>query len=97
MTEKTAMKELRRRGVDLKPNIHVGKEGLTDGLVEELAKQIKTHKLVKVRVLPSADTDISELGEELCQRTGGVLVDARGSVILISNKRTHQQLRDKKA
>ncbi len=97
MTEKNAMKELRRRGVELKPTIHVGKEGLTDGLVDELVKQVKAHKLVKVKVLPAADSDTASLGEELCSRAGVVLVDSRGSVLLISDKRTHQQLRDKKA
>ncbi len=97
MTEKFAIKELRRRGVELKPTIHVGKEGLTDGVVEELIKQIKNHKLVKVKVLPAADTDVTALGEELSQRARAVLVDSRGSVLLISDRRTHQQLTDKKA
>ncbi len=96
MTVKEARKELLRRGAEIKPTVHVGKEGLTDSLVDELVKQVKSNKLVKVKVLPAAEEEVSALGEELSSRSGTVLVDSRGSVLIFSDKRTHQQLTDRK-
>ncbi len=96
MTVKEARRELLRRGAEIKPTVHIGKEGLSDPLVDELVKQVKANKLVKVKVLPAAEKDVTELGEELSARSGTVLVDSRGSVLIFSDKRTHQQLSDRK-
>ncbi|HIJ00728.1 MAG: RNA-binding protein [Candidatus Methanomethylophilaceae archaeon] len=97
MTEKEAIKELRRRGLEIKPTIHIGKDGITEGLVQELIKQVKNNKLVKVRILDSAQFNAKDIGKDLAERTGVILVDSRGSVLLYSDMRTYQQLIDKKA
>ena len=47
---KRTMKEIKRIGADLKPTIHVGKDGITDSLIEEVKLQVKTRKVVKIRI-----------------------------------------------
>jgi len=86
--DKEKRKELIGKGSDLKPTVHIGKEGLTDGIVEEVRAQVKRSKLVKVRLLPNADLDKDEVASELAERSGTVLVDVRGFTILLSDARS---------
>jgi RNA-binding protein len=78
-------------GSTIDPTVHVGKEGLTDGIVEEVKNQIKRHKLIKVRVLPAADMDKDAVAEELAQRTGSKVVDTRGFTVLLSDAKMYQE------
>ena len=71
-------------GSELDPTVHVGKEGVTEGIVEELKAQIKRKKLVKVRVLPAADMDKDKVAEELATRAGAKCVETRGFTVLLS-------------
>ena len=87
MADKRTKKELVKKGSEIKPTVHVGKEGLTDGIVEEIRTQIKRNKVVKIRVLPAADLDKDELAEELAQRTGARCVETRGFTILMCEAR----------
>ena len=87
-----AMKELRRRALDVRPTVHVGKEGVTDAVAEELKRQVKAVKLVKVKVLVTSGSATQEVAEALAEATGTVLVDVRGGVAIFSDKRTCEQL-----
>jgi RNA-binding protein len=83
MPQKKTKKELVKMGSEIDPTVHVGKEGVTEGIVEELKGQIKRKKLVKVRVLPAADMDKDAVAEELAQRTGAKCVETRGFTVLL--------------
>jgi RNA-binding protein len=83
MPEKKTKKELVKMGSTIDPTVHVGKEGVTEGIVEELKAQIKRKKLVKVRVLPAADMDKDEVANELAQRAGAKCVETRGFTVLL--------------
>ena len=83
-------RELIRLGAELKPTMHVGKEGITEGLIGEVRKQIKDHKLIKVRLLPSSNTDRGAAAQELAERSGTKLVDVRGNTVLLCDKRLFQ-------
>lgn len=84
MPMKKTKKELVKMGSEIDPTVHVGKEGLTDGIVLEVKAQLKRAKLVKVRVLPAASQDKDELAEELASRTGAKVVETRGFTVLLS-------------
>jgi len=86
MPQKKSKRELVKMGSEMDPTVHVGKEGLTDGIVEELKAQIKRKKLVKVRVLPAADMDKDEVAEELAERSGAQVVETRGFTVLMCEK-----------
>lgn len=83
MVEKLSRKELVKKGSEIKPTIHVGKEGLTEGIVEEVRTQIKRHKMVKVRVLPAADMDKDEVAAALAEKAGARCVETRGFTVLL--------------
>jgi len=62
---------LKRDAAHLTPLLNIGKNGVTDSLIEELLRQLKQNKLVKVKILKSAlgDMDRKAISEELAKRT----------------------------
>lgn len=93
MTEKEAKKELMRRALDINPTVHVGKDGLKDSLFEEVTAQLKKNRLIKVKVLSDSATEVAG---SISEATGAIVVDTRGSVIILTDKRTWTSLSQKK-
>lgn len=87
MEKRLTKKELKGKGTELKATMHIGKEGVTDGLVEELAIQMKAHRLVKVKVLASSSDKKKEMAEELATKVGAELIEIRGNTILLCDRR----------
>jgi len=96
MSEKEAKKELMRRALELNPTVHVGKEGFGDNVKEEIINQIKKNRLIKIKVLPSTDTATTDMAAAIAEATNTVVVDVRGSVVLLTDKRTWTSLSQKK-
>ena len=110
MTEKDARKELMRRANDISPTVHVGKDGLDQGVFDEIVNQLKKNRLIKVKVLSNSDDDAKGAAESIEEATGAIAVDVRGSeeatgaiavdvrgsVIVLTDKRTWTSLSQKK-
>ena len=94
MPEKEARKELMRRALEIGPTVHVGKDGLKDSLYEEIKAQLKKNRLIKVKAL--TDEGTSDIAEAIAEATSAVVVDVRGSVVLLTDKRTWTSLSQKK-
>ncbi len=96
MTEREAKKELMRRALELKPTVHVGKDGLKDSVYDEISDQLKKNRLIKIKVLDNADSDTKEVAETIAAQVGAVVVDVRGGVVVMTDKRTWTSLSQKK-
>ena len=96
MTEREAKKELMRRALEINPTVHVGKDGLKDSLYEEIKAQIKKNRLIKIKVLANADSETKEIADAIAESTGAVVVDVRGSIVVMTDKRTWTSLCQKK-
>jgi RNA-binding protein len=83
---KRTIKEIKRIGTDLKPTIHVGKDGVTDSLIEEVKLQVKTRKVVKIRLLPASGEEKDVIAKDISERSGAILVDVRGSIVLLTQQ-----------
>ncbi|OPX57313.1 MAG: RNA-binding protein YhbY [Methanomassiliicoccales archaeon PtaB.Bin134] len=81
------VKDIKRVGHGLKPTVHVGKDGVTETLIEEIIKQVKGRKVVKVRLLPSVDEDRGEVANELASRSNSVLIEVVGHTVLLCERR----------
>jgi RNA-binding protein len=60
---------------------HVGKHGINEAAVSELLAQLKKHKLVKARLLPSATaggTEDKGQAQALADAVGAQLIEVRG-------------------
>ncbi|MBE6522214.1 MAG: YhbY family RNA-binding protein [Thermoplasmata archaeon] len=96
MTEKDARKELMRRANEINPTVHVGKDGLDQGLFDEITVQLKKNRLIKVKVLSNSEDGAKDAAAAIEENTGAVIVDVRGGVIVVTDKRTWTSLSQKK-
>lgn len=56
---------LKSKANRLRPMLQVGKNGLNDALVTDLARTLETHELLKINILQNSDLTAAELSEEL--------------------------------
>jgi len=96
MTEKDAKKELIRRANELSPTVHVGKDGLDQGIFDEITAQLKKNRLIKIKVLSNSEDGAKETAAAIEEATGAVIVDVRGGVMIVTDKRTWTSLSQKK-
>jgi RNA-binding protein len=83
--EKEKLYQLKSEANQISPVLNIGKNGVTDTLIEELNKQIKANRLVKVRVLKSAEEgkDVKTIAEEIADATRSTLIEVRGRTVVL--------------
>ena len=96
MTEKQARKELMRRATELTSTVHVGKDGIDEGLLNEITSQLKKHRLIKIKVLSNTDMSTSDTADQISEATNSVVVAVGGGVIILTDKRTWDSQSQKK-
>ena len=62
---------LRSLAHPLKPILHIGKEGVTEGALETIEKAFNTRELLKLKVLEAAPEEARETGDILAGRIAG--------------------------
>ncbi|MCK9297829.1 YhbY family RNA-binding protein [Methanoculleus sp. YWC-01] len=68
---------------DLKPTIWVGKRGVTSVMIDEIRRQLKDRKVIKVRWLRNTEVN----PEEVAASAGAVLVEVRGRTLVLTERR----------
>ena len=83
--EKDKLYRLKKEASALKPIIQIGKNGITESVIEELKKQIKANRLVKVKLLKSASygQDMETLANQLAEATNSNLIEVRGNSVVL--------------
>ncbi len=83
--EKEKLYRLKSEANQISPILNIGKNGVTDTLIEELNKQIKANRLVKIRVLKSAEEgkDLKAIAEEIADATRSTLIEVRGRTVVL--------------
>ena len=76
-------RHLRALGHALAPVAMIGKGGVTDAFVEGLEQALRTHELVKLKLLETAALDRHDAAAELAQRTGAEVAQVLGQTILL--------------
>lgn len=79
--------EYRSASTELEPTLHIGKSGI-ESAVEELKKQLKNKRLVKIKFLKTAleEGNRQELAEKLARLTDSELIDIRGNTAVFRRK-----------
>lgn len=78
-------KNIKEKGKLLEPIIRIGKNGLTDNAIDEIKKQLKKRKLIKVKFLRSfiKGKDKKKIGKEIATKTNSELIDQVGFVVVL--------------
>lgn len=83
---------LRGLAHDLKPVIHVGKQGVTDALVAEAETALENHELIKVKFVDRKD-EKTELAAELGKRLDGEVAGSIGHHVILFRPARRPELR----
>ncbi len=69
----------------LKPMLNIGKNGITDGLIEEIKLQLKKKKIIKIKILKAAleKNDRKMIAADVAQKTNSELVSQVGFVFVL--------------
>ena len=81
-------RQLKIRGMSIKPTVQVGKSGLTDAIVKEIDEQLEKREFIKVKMLQSMGPskgwkeDLLEIVEKLKAE----LIEIKGGTVLLYRK-----------
>jgi RNA-binding protein len=67
----------------IQPVVQMGREGLSDGVVDAVAKALRDHELIKVRVMESSPDDRRAATPQLAARCGAHEVGQVGRVVIL--------------
>ena len=69
------------------PIFQVGKNGVSDNLIEQLSDALEARELIKINVLENSDYEARELGNLLAEKTNSILVQTVGNKITLFRQR----------
>ncbi|MCW4032309.1 MAG: YhbY family RNA-binding protein [Candidatus Bathyarchaeota archaeon] len=71
---------MQKKASTIKTKIWIGKEGITSTFIEQLNNQLKTNKLVKVKIQKNIleNEQIEEIAQKTAKDTNSNLIDIRG-------------------
>ena len=64
----------------------IGKEGLSDNLIQTVDDALRTHELVKIKLLKTVSDDIDEIIFDLAMNTKSEVVQKIGRVFVLYRK-----------
>lgn len=74
---------LRKLSNPLAVTLHIGKDGVTDGVISQLEVLLESHELVKGKVLENAMLTPKTVSEALCEATGADGVQCIGTKFVL--------------
>ncbi|MFO0652228.1 MAG: ribosome assembly RNA-binding protein YhbY [Polyangiales bacterium] len=77
------VRHLRGLGHHLEPVVHLGKEGVTEGLHGAIDQALTDHELVKVKLNPEATDDRHEAAEALAKALKAEVAQVLGRTFLL--------------
>lgn len=68
--------------------VRIGKLGITDTVLDEIKKQVRKRKIIKVKFLPghAVGKDKRQFANELAEKTGTEIVHQVGFVVVLQRK-----------
>lgn len=83
--EKDKIYQLRTEATKIKPILNIGKNGITESVLEEIKKQVKANRLIKIKMLKTSaeGEDIKASAAKLAEATKTTLIDVRGSTVVL--------------
>lgn len=88
---------LRAKANPLEPIIQIGKEGISDNLINQIDDTLDVRELIKVRVhLETAPTDPKTLAHEIAQKLGAEVIQVIGGIIVFYREADPDRIAEKK-
>ena len=81
------MRSKRKAVEELEVTVAVGKNGITEGVIDEIATQLKKRGTIKVRLHGESKLARQEIARDLAERSDSKLVDIRGFTVVLTRRR----------
>lgn len=91
MLSQDEKKQLKARAHHLDPVVMIGDAGLTDAVVREIDVALKSHELIKVRMLGDDRDARLAAADAICSATGADLVQHIGKLIVLFRPRPPEE------
>ncbi len=88
---------LRAKANPLEPIIQIGKEGMSDNLINQIDDTLDVRELIKIRVhLETSPESPKELAQKLADALGADVVQVIGGVIVLYREADEERIAEKK-
>jgi putative YhbY family RNA-binding protein len=81
---------LKARAHHLQPVVMVGEAGLTPAVLKEIASNLESHELIKIRVLADGRQHRTTLIEKICRALDAAPVQQIGKMLVVYRRRPHE-------
>ena len=71
----------------IEPSVAVGKNGVTEKIIEEIENQLKRKRIIKIKLHGQSKLSRLEVARELATRTNAKLIDVRGFTVVLTRKK----------
>ena len=77
------VRQLRSMANNLKPCVIVGKEGVTENVLNQIEDDLEAHELIKVSVLCETGKEAAQAGYDIADETGAELIQVIGKRVVL--------------
>jgi len=84
---------LRGLGNALDPVMQIGKEGLTENVLESIKLLLEARELVKIKLLKNSDEEPKELANEIARLLNADVVQVIGNILILYKKSTRKNFK----
>lgn len=76
-------RELKARAHPLNPTVMIGNAGLTTSVMDEISRSLKSHELIKIRVMSDDREARAAMLEEICTQLNAGAVQHIGKILIV--------------
>ena len=84
---------LRSMAMNIKPIYQIGKDGITENLVEGISLALEAHELIKISVLKTVSAPLKEIAYDITSATNSELIQVIGRQIVLYRKSKKQLIK----
>ena len=85
--------KLRSMAMTIKPIYQIGKDGITENLIEGLSLALEAHELIKISVLKTVMEPIKQIAYDITSATNSELIQVIGRQIILYRKSKKQLIK----
>jgi len=86
------IKKLKALAHHLKPSVNIGKDGLSDGVVQSILEILETHELIKIKFQKNKDSK-NIISNDIVSQTKSTKISIIGNTLIIYKRSSNPKYR----
>lgn len=83
---------LRSQAHHLKPHVLIGKQGITDGLINAINTELDNHELIKIKFVDLKD-EKKDITKEILEKVDCIVVGTIGNIVIVYKENEDEEKR----